>query len=138
MQNKLKPAPDLQKPLQEEQDSGQQGAIGAEVRNHKGELLGRIKKITYDEHNNIQYIILHCANFFGGKNRYFAVPASSGLMELSGDRKVILKLDKNDLKLAKGISADRCPPPSLSFGPSIYELYNFSDSSDKNLITSIP
>lgn len=103
-------------------------AMSAEIRNHKGEFLGRIKGIRYDDKNNLQYIILHCTNFFGGGNRYFAVPASSDLMELSEEGKVVLKVDKNDLKLAKGVSADKCPPPSFPFGPSIYELYNYCDS----------
>lgn len=148
MKNLFNTAPNLPRPLQKKQDSSQQmeidaineeiimklrnsltsHAMSAEIRNHKGEFLGRIKKITYDDKNKIQYIILHCTNLFGGGNRYFAVPASSCLLELSEEGKVVLKVDKNDLKLAKGVSADKCPPPSLPFGPSIYELYNYSDS----------
>lgn len=102
--------------------------IGAKLRNHKGEFLGRIKELTYDDNNQIQYMILHCTSFFGEGNRYFAVPVSSDLLKLSKEGKILLEVDKNDLKLAKGISADKCPPPSLSFGPSIYELYNYIDS----------
>ncbi len=102
--------------------------LGAKIRNHKGEFLGRIKELTYDDNNQIQYMILHCRNFFGGGNRYFALPVSSDLLGLTEEGKVILKVDKNDLKLAKGVSADKCPPPSVSFGSSIYELYNYSDS----------
>ncbi|WP_372636462.1 PRC-barrel domain-containing protein [Fodinibius sp.] len=149
MQNLLNPAKNLKKPLQEEQDRSQQveeidaldeeiivklrnalasHAIGAEIQNHKGEYLGRIKKITFDDKNKLQYIIVHCTSFFGGGNRYFAIPAFSGLLELSKEGEVVLKVDKNDLKLAKGISADKCPPPNLPFGPSIYELYNYNDS----------
>lgn len=100
------------------------------IKNHKDELLGAIKKITYNEEENIQYIILNCSDFFGKKNRYFAIPASSALLKLTEKGEIVVKLDKNDLKLARGISANRCPEPSLKFEPSVYELYNYSRSTD--------
>lgn len=108
-----------------------QATGGTKVTNQKGEFLGKIKKLTYNNEKEIQYIILNCTEFFGRRNRYFAVPASSNLLELSEKGELILKLNKNDLRLAKGISAKKCPEPNLPFGPSIYELYNYKDSSDK-------
>lgn len=150
------PADPLQRTLRKKQDDNQhidiidkeiimklqnalsspRAAGGARISNHKGEFLGRIKKLTYNDEKKIQYIILNCTKFFGRRNRYFAVPASSTLLGLSDKGKVIIRLNKNDLKLAKGISANKCPEPSLRFGLSIYELYNYNNPSDKKTETN--
>src|SRR5690625_2875976 len=97
----------------------------AVAKNYNGEVLGTIEQVTYDEEKNIQYVILNCANFFGNNNRYFAVPALSTFIKIDENEQIVINLDENELKLAMGISAEKCPKLSLTFGQSVYELYNY-------------
>lgn len=101
------------------------------IKNHNGDYLGTIQKLTFDDENNIRYVILYSTNLFGKKDRYFAIPLSPDLIELTEKGKLIMKLNKDQLRLAKGITAQKCPKPSLEFGQSIYELYSFNEAKQR-------
>lgn len=101
-------------------------SIGAKVTNHKGETIGTITEMLYDQNREkIQYVVLSSNKFFGNKVRYFAIPAYSKLIRITKGGKIVIKADNNDLQLARGIPVEKCPKPIFEFDPSIYELYNY-------------
>lgn len=120
-----------EKIIQKLRDSIRTRSVGKVLKNHKGDFLGTIKEITYDDEGRVQYVILNCTTLFGKKNRYFAIPAFSNLIKLDGEGQIVIHVDKNELKLAKGVSADRCPRLSMKFGQSVYELYNYGVSTGR-------
>lgn len=102
--------------------------IGTIAQNADGLSLGHVVDVTRGASGErAQYIILRSSEFFGGEDRYFAVPASSTFIDLNVNNNVlVLRLNRDDLQLAKGVPMDECPPPNKQFGESIYEVYNYT------------
>lgn len=101
-------------------------SVGSPVHSMTGEYIGDILEVTRDKDgNNIEYLVL-CGNTLPGSGtRYFAIPASSSWIDTSPEGAITLKTTKDDLSLAKGVRADKCPKPTFEFGASIYELYQY-------------
>lgn len=100
-------------------------AVGRKAENSSGAYLGEIVEVTGNASGEgIDYVILKNDEFFGGEERYFAIPASSTFIAAIEDE-LVFNLEKNDLKLAKGVPAAECPKPIKKFGETVYEIYNY-------------
>lgn len=105
--------------------------VGMEVKNHRGEFLGRIVDVLIDEARNIpEYLILSCHDLFGNSRRYFAIPAQPLLIEIGKDT-VTVPVEKDVLKVAPGIHVDDCPKFDPEISDSIFELLRYPASSPK-------
>lgn len=103
-------------------------SVGTSVRNTNGEYLGKVMEVTRNtDGKHIEYLILKSDHFFGQGNRFFAIAASSLLINITNAGNVILQLDEDELQFAKGIAADKCPKPDFKFKKSIYELYKYRE-----------
>lgn len=101
-------------------------SVGISVENQKGEPMGKIvEAIRSRDEKNIEYVILESDIFFGEKDRFFAVPASTALIKITRGGKLILQASKNDLQQAKGITLEQCPRPNFKFEPTIFELFQY-------------
>lgn len=106
-------------------------SVGSPVKNQKGEVLGELIEVTYDDSNDRpEYIIIKSKWFYGKKDRFFAIPTSTTLASTSDDDSIVLKVTKNDLRLAKRIPANQCPKPDMQFAQPIYELYRYQKPED--------
>lgn len=100
--------------------------IGTKATNYKNELMGNIIDLIYDKTGSIaQYIVLETNEMFGRKIRHFAIPVTEQFLQISGNS-VVIKADKDEMKLAKGIAAEKCPVPIFEIAPLIYELFNYN------------
>jgi sporulation protein YlmC with PRC-barrel domain len=102
---------------------------GIEVKNHNGEILGKIDDIRIDEERKIpEYLILACHDLFGDGNRYFAIPAQPFLINIGNNAKVTIPVEKEVLKIATGIPVDKWPKFDPEFTNSIFELLYYDTS----------
>jgi hypothetical protein len=105
-------------------------SIGATVSGRNGEVYGSIAGTMRDSAGEtIEYAVLKSDEFFGRGARFFAVPALAAYIKITGDGDIILKLQKDDLQFARGVSANQCPKPNLKYGQSIFELYGYEEPS---------
>jgi len=103
------------------------------VKNRDGEITGFIAGVfSTRKEEQAEYIILGCDHLFGSSTRYFAVPASTEMIHVSGET-VVLKIGEEDLMQTKRISLEKCPKPLFDLEPLIYELTDFSDSNQQKL-----
>ncbi len=103
------------------------------VKNRNGEKIGFIAGVfsTWKE-EQAEYIILGCDHLFGSSTRYFAVPASTEMIQVSG-KAVVLKIGKEDLMQTKRISLEKCPKPLFDLEPLIYELTDFRKTNQQKM-----
>lgn len=108
-------------------------SVGSTLITKNGDKIGKIIEITRDKKNGtLEYVILKSEVFFGRGERVFAIPASPDFIDFANAGDIVLKLPKDELQFAKGVSADKCPKPNLKFGKSIYELYQYQAPMAKN------
>lgn len=107
-------------------------SVGRSVSNSDGDYVGEIVEITRDKNNKyIEYLILKSDEFFGRGSRFFAIPASSSLVNIQDSGNIILQANKDDLQFAKGVAVDKCPKPDFRIGQNIYELYKYKYEKSK-------
>lgn len=107
-------------------------SVGSEIKNHKGEILGKIDDIKIDEERKIpEYLILCCEDLFGDGNRYFAIPVQPLLINFDKDNDIIIPVEKDSLKIATGISVDSWPKFDPEISDSIFELLRYENSLGK-------
>lgn len=103
---------------------------GTAIISSEGNRLGFIAGVFSVEGNtnsqNIpDYIIVGNETLNGSSTKYFAVPAYTKLLEVSGaDSTLIAKFEEDHLQRAKRISLDKCPKP-FPYEPLIYELIDY-------------
>lgn len=111
--------------------------IGSKATNHNGEVMGKIIDFIYDKTGRImQYIVLETNEIFGRKSRHFAIPITEQFLQISRNS-VMINADKNEMKLAKGIPAEKCPVPIFEIAPLIYELFNYDLSNNKKFNNTV-
>lgn len=99
--------------------------VGISVKNHKGEPMGKIVEVKRSgKRQFVEYLILQCDTLYG-RERFFAIPASTILIKITESGEIILKADKKDLTEANRIPYDQCPKPNFQVYPSIFELYEY-------------
>lgn len=105
-------------------------SIGSQVRNHKGEILGKVDDIKIDEERRIpEYLILSSQDLFGDGNRYFAIPVQPLLINFDRNNNIIIPVEKDSLKVATGINVDSWPKFDPEISDSIFELLRYERSS---------
>lgn len=106
--------------------------VGMEVKNHQGEVLGRIVDVVIDDARDIpEYLILSCHDLFGDSRRYFAIPAQPLLINIGNNDKITIPVEKDVLKVAPGIHVNECPKFDPEISDSIFELLRYPDSSSQ-------
>lgn len=85
--------------------------IGLNVQNKNDEAVGEIKDIVFDpSQGRIRYIAFGAGGVLGLGDKYFAIPWTSFDCRKDGDNhKVILNVDKDAFKNAKGFDKDHWP-----------------------------
>lgn len=113
-------------------------SVGAKTNSQNGNFLGSITGIMYDSvGEDLEYIVLKSKEFFGRGERFFAIPAKSPFIHITDEGKVTIHLNKDDLQFARGIPADNCPEPSLEYGLSVFELYNYDENQSETFTTKM-
>lgn len=102
-------------------------AIGNFIENHRGTILGKLVEIKCDEDRTPRHLILCCPNLRGNQ-RYFAVPATSSLIEINQQDKIKLWVDEEVLRIVLGISASKYSNADSKASGSLFELYGYQDS----------
>jgi sporulation protein YlmC with PRC-barrel domain len=83
--------------------------IGDNVYNHKDENLGDIKEIMLDTMSGkVMYAVLSFGGFLGMGEKLFAVPWSALTLDTKNKR-FVLNVEKDRLKLAPGFDKDKWP-----------------------------
>lgn len=101
-------------------------SVGSPVYSKEVNFIGEIVEITRNKNNKyIEYLILKSEEFFGRGSRFFAIPASSSLITIQNNGKIILQAHKDDLQFAKGVAVDKCPKPDFKNRQNIYEIYKY-------------
>jgi sporulation protein YlmC with PRC-barrel domain len=96
--------------------------IGNDVYNHKDEDLGDIKEIMLDtQSGKVIYAVLSFGGFLGMGEKLFAVPWNSLTLDTKNKR-FVLNVEKDRLKLAPGFDKDKWPNMS---DPSWMKEINF-------------
>ena len=83
--------------------------IGNDVYNHKDEDLGDIKEIMLDtQSGKVIYAVLSFGGFLGMGEKLFAVPWNALKLDTKNKR-FVLNVEKDRLKLAPGFDKDKWP-----------------------------
>lgn len=107
--------------------------VGMEVKNHHGEVLGRIVDVLIDEVRNIpEYLILSCQDLFGDRRRYFAIPAQPLLINIGKDNNITVPVEKDVLKVAPGIHMEERPKFDPEISDSIFELLRYPNNKKRD------
>ncbi len=94
------PGPDLM---------GADTLVGNDVFNHKDEDLGDIKEIMLDMRSGkVGYAVLSFGGFLGMGEKLFAVPWKALTLD-TNNKRFVLKVEKDRLKLAPGFDKDKWP-----------------------------
>lgn len=75
--------------------------------------------------NDSQYLILRCNDRAGFDDHYFAISDHPSLVEITGEGKVVLKVNKENLYEAVSIPADEIPVHDDKTN-AVYKLINYS------------
>lgn len=101
-------------------------SVGRHVRNAQGELLGRVVEISRSpDGDRIEYIILNSGDLFANSDRYFAIPVSSTLVQISTGGEIIIHISKSQLQKTNQINRSQCPRPDFSNNPPVFELFDY-------------
>ena len=98
---------------------------GNDVRNTRGEDLGKIKEVMIDtETGDVAYAVLDFNSFLGMGGKYFAVPWNA--LKIDTDNKCFqLPVEEETLKKAEGFDKDNWPNfADRTFGERIHRHYN--------------
>jgi sporulation protein YlmC with PRC-barrel domain len=82
--------------------------IGKEVKNPKGEDLGKIEDIVFNKSGKISYMVLSFSTWFGLNEKFFAIPHSA-FKPGKNDKTCVLDIDKDKLKKAPGFDRKQWP-----------------------------
>ena len=83
--------------------------VGNDVFNHKDEDLGDIKEIMLDMRSGkVGYAVLSFGGFLGMGEKLFAVPWKALTLD-TNNKRFVLKVEKDRLKLAPGFDKDKWP-----------------------------
>jgi len=98
--------------------------IGNNVYNHKNEDLGDIKEIMLDTlSGKVIYAVLSFGGFLGMGEKLFAVPWNALTLDTENKR-FVLNVEKDRLKLAPGFDKDKWPNMSdPSWAKGIHTYY---------------
>lgn len=98
--------------------------IGCDVRNPKGEDLGKIEDLMIDASRGyVAYAVLSFGGFLGMGNKLFAVPWGRLAMDAENEQ-CILDADKEFLKNAPGFDKNKWPDMAdNSWSTSVYSYY---------------
>ncbi len=93
------------------------------VKNPEGQDLGKIENLAIDPDNGrIAYAVLSFGGFLGMGNKLFAIPWQS--LQLQGENKYVLNVEKSKLKNAPGFEKDNWPDmANPRFGTEVYGHY---------------
>jgi sporulation protein YlmC with PRC-barrel domain len=95
------------------------------VVNDAGEHLGKIEDLMIDlESGRIAYAVISFGGFIGAGDKLFAVPWEAFQISFH-DKKFILNVPKEDLKMAPGFDKNHWPEAAdNSWLQEVYEYYN--------------
>jgi sporulation protein YlmC with PRC-barrel domain len=99
--------------------------IGMNVKNHENENIGEIVDLAVDpDGNRVLYGVLSFGGFLGMGDKLFAIPWNS-LKNISPDQKhVVLNIEKDRLKNAKGFDKDNWPNMAdKNFASEVHTFY---------------
>jgi len=98
--------------------------IGNDVYNHKNEDVGDIKEIMLDtQSGKVIYAVLSFGGFLGMGEKLFAVPWNALTLDTENKR-FVLNVEKDRLKLAPGFDKDKWPNMSdPSWAKEIHSYY---------------
>lgn len=83
--------------------------VGNDVYNHKDEDLGDIKEIMLDMRSGkVGYAVLSFGGFLSMGEKLFAVPWNALTLD-TNNKRFVLKVEKDRLKLAPGFDKDKWP-----------------------------
>lgn len=99
--------------------------IGDEVRNPKGEKLGKIEEIMIDRHTgNVAYAVLSFGGLMGIGDKLFAVPWEALRVD-TGEHEFVMDVDKERLENAPGFDKNDWPSsPDRSFLDQVHSYYD--------------
>lgn len=101
--------------------------IDSDVENPRGESLGEIEDLVFDERGEILYAVLSYGGFLGLGDKYFAVPWSALTSKAEDDDTYVLNIDEERLKNAPGFDKNNWPDTANSrWGSEIYSYYGQS------------
>ena len=100
---------------------------GSEVRNPKGERLGKVEDVMIDTTTGrVAYVVLSTGGFLGLGDRLFAIPWQIFQLDAAENR-FILDVGKETLKSAPGFDKNDWPDLSLDeYGIEIHSHYECS------------
>ena len=100
---------------------------GTEVRNPKGERLGKVEDAMIDtKTGRVAYVVLSTGGFLGLGDRLFAIPWQIFQLDAANHR-FILDLSKETLRNAPGFDKDDWPDLSLDeYGIEVHSYYECS------------
>jgi sporulation protein YlmC with PRC-barrel domain len=97
--------------------------IGNDVYNHTGENVGDIKEIMLDMHSGkVSYAVLSFGGFLGMGKKLFAVPWNALTLDTKNKR-FVLNVEKDRLKLAPGFDKDKWP--NMSDPSWVKEIHSY-------------
>lgn len=103
--------------------------IGSWIENHKGDRLGKVEDIKFDQKRHIPtYLILCCTELIGNANRYFAIPTIPSFIQINQEGGITIRIDKKVLQIVMGVPAHQCPEFDPESSNSIFELYEYESS----------
>jgi hypothetical protein len=101
-------------------------SVGNKMKNTKGKPLGKIVElIPNDRDQPVRYLVLQTSILFGLSDRFFAIPASPQLLEVSENGKIILKISKDDLVFARTTRRKNFPQSFSKTEQPIFEIYGY-------------
>ena len=97
---------------------------GNKVVNRQEEDLGKIEHLMIDlENGRIAYAVLSFGGFLGMGDKLFAIPWSALAVD-KDEKRFVLNVDKELLKLAPGFDKDKWPNMSdRTWGAGVYKYY---------------
>lgn len=98
--------------------------IGDDVRNPKGESLGKIEEIMIDRHTgHVAYAVLSFGGIMGIGDKLFAVPWGALTVD-TGTHEFVLDVDKERLENAPGFDKKDWPSaPDRAFIDRVHSYY---------------
>ncbi len=105
--------------------------IGNDVYNHKDEDLGDIKEIMLDtQSGKVIYAVLSFGGFLGMGEKLFAVPWNALTLDTKNKR-FVLNVEKDRLKLAPGFDKDKWP--NMSDPSWVKEIHSYYETESRPL-----
>ena len=105
--------------------------IGNDVYNHKNENVGDIKEIMLDtQSGKVIYAVLSFGGFLSMGEKLFAVPWNALTLDTENKR-FVLNVEKDRLKLAPGFDKDKWP--NMSDPSWVKEIHSYYETESRPL-----